>query len=70
MNKRWAVREKPDNADVKKLADELTIDTVLSTLLIHRGITNYEDARYLNAHIQNLHICISAHLHIFIYLLF
>src|ERR1700761_2066514 len=45
MNKRWAVREKPDNADVKKLADELTIDTVLSTMLIHRGITNYEDAR-------------------------
>src|ERR1700761_7906247 len=46
MNKRWAVREKPDNADVKKLADELTIDTVLSTMLIHRGITNYEEARY------------------------
>src|ERR1700761_1732283 len=46
MNKRWAVREKPDNADVKKLADELTIDTVLSTLLIHRGITGYDDARY------------------------
>ncbi len=46
MNKRWAVREKPDNTDVKKLADELTIDTVLSTLLIHRGITNYDDAKY------------------------
>jgi len=46
MNKRWAVRDKPDNEDVKKLADELTIDTVLSTLLIHRGIKNYEDARY------------------------
>ena len=46
MNKRWAVREKPDNEDVKKLADELTIDTILSTLLIHRGIHNYEDARY------------------------
>ncbi len=46
MNKRWAVREKPDNEDVIKLADELTIDTVLSTLLIQRGITNYEDARY------------------------
>jgi single-stranded-DNA-specific exonuclease len=46
MNKRWAVREKPDNEDVIKLAEELTIDTVLSTLLIHRGINNYEDARY------------------------
>jgi single-stranded-DNA-specific exonuclease len=46
MNKRWAVREKPDNEDVIKLADELTIDTVLSTLLIHRGIKNYDDARF------------------------
>ena len=34
MNKRWAVREKPDNEDVIKLAAELNIDTVLSTLLI------------------------------------
>lgn len=46
MNKRWAVREKPDNEDVIKLADELTIDTVLSAMLIQRGIKNYEDARY------------------------
>ena len=46
MNKRWAIRERPDNEDVKKLADELTIDTVLSALLIQRGINNYEDARY------------------------
>jgi single-stranded-DNA-specific exonuclease len=46
MNKRWAIREQSDNEDVIKLADELSIDTVLSTLLIHRGIKNYEDARY------------------------
>jgi single-stranded-DNA-specific exonuclease len=46
MNKRWTVRERPDNKDVKKLADELAIDTVLSTLLIQRGIKTYEDARY------------------------
>jgi len=46
MNKRWAVSEKPNNEDVIKLADELTIDTVLSTLLIHRGIKSYDDARY------------------------
>ncbi|HVV56127.1 MAG TPA: single-stranded-DNA-specific exonuclease RecJ [Mucilaginibacter sp.] len=46
MNKRWAMREKPDNADVKKLAAELNIDPVLSALLIQRGIKNYDDARY------------------------
>jgi single-stranded-DNA-specific exonuclease len=46
MNKRWAVRDEPDNEDVKKLAAELTIDTVLSILLIQRGIKDYEEARY------------------------
>lgn len=46
MNKRWAVRERPDNEDVIKLAAELTIDNVLSAMLIHRGIKNYDDARY------------------------
>ncbi len=46
MNKRWTIREKPNNASVIKLADELHIDTVLSTLLIQRGIENYDDARY------------------------
>ncbi len=46
MNKRWAVREKPDNEDVIKLAGELTIDTVLSAMLIQRGIKSYEEARY------------------------
>jgi single-stranded-DNA-specific exonuclease len=46
MNKRWAIRRRPDNEYVIKLADELNIDTVLSTLLINRGITSYDDARY------------------------
>ena len=46
MDKRWAVREKPDNVDVIKLASELGVDAVLSTLLIYRGINSYEDARY------------------------
>ncbi|MBS1525734.1 MAG: single-stranded-DNA-specific exonuclease RecJ [Bacteroidetes bacterium] len=46
MNKRWAFGEKPDNADVKKLADELAIDPVLSTLLIQRGIHSFDGARY------------------------
>jgi len=46
MNKRWAVREKPDNEDVIKLADALGIDTVLSSMLIHRGIKDYDEARY------------------------
>jgi single-stranded-DNA-specific exonuclease len=46
MNKRWAVRDNADEEEVNKLAAELNIDPVLSTLLIHRGIRTFEEARY------------------------
>ncbi|MBS1530882.1 MAG: single-stranded-DNA-specific exonuclease RecJ [Bacteroidetes bacterium] len=46
MNKRWAVRDKPGNEDVIKLAGELNIDPVLSALLINRGISTFDDAKY------------------------
>jgi single-stranded-DNA-specific exonuclease len=45
MNKRWTIREMPDPNTVENLAGILNIDTVLSTLLIHRGITSYDEAR-------------------------
>ncbi|MEO6150475.1 MAG: single-stranded-DNA-specific exonuclease RecJ [Mucilaginibacter sp.] len=46
MNKRWQVRQKANDEEVKRLAAELNIEPVLSNLLINRGIDNYEDARY------------------------
>ena len=46
MNKRWSVRTRPGNADVIKLASELNIDPVLSALLIQRGITSFDEAKY------------------------
>ena len=46
MNKRWAVRDNANYEAVSKLAAELKIDTVLSTLLINRGVNNFEEARY------------------------
>jgi single-stranded-DNA-specific exonuclease len=45
MNKRWAVRDNADEEDVQKLAAGLNIDAVLSRLLIHRGIKDFDDAR-------------------------
>lgn len=45
MNKRWTIREMPDPNVVENLAGILNIDTVLSTLLIYRGITSYDEAR-------------------------
>ncbi len=44
MNKRWAIRDDADHELVKSLAAALKIDPVLSRLLVHRGITTYEDA--------------------------
>jgi single-stranded-DNA-specific exonuclease len=46
MQKRWAIRENTDEEAISQLAAELTIDPVLSKLLVQRGITNYDDARY------------------------
>lgn len=45
MNKRWAVRDNADEQAARDLAASLNIDTVLSTLLVNRGITSFEDAR-------------------------
>ncbi|MCO5945368.1 single-stranded-DNA-specific exonuclease RecJ [Mucilaginibacter flavidus] len=45
MNKRWAIRDNADEQLVNELAAALKIDAVLSTLLVHRGIKSYEDAR-------------------------
>ncbi len=46
MNKRWAIREVPAIDDINHLAAELNIDPVLSTLLLHRGIKTFEEAKY------------------------
>ncbi len=45
MNKRWAIRDNADEQEIQALAAALNIDTVLSSLLIHRGIKSYEEAR-------------------------
>jgi single-stranded-DNA-specific exonuclease len=45
MNKRWSVRDNADEEEVNALAAALTIDTVLSSLLINRGIKTFDDAR-------------------------
>jgi single-stranded-DNA-specific exonuclease len=56
MQKRWSLRAKPGNAEVIKLATELNIDPVLSTLLLHRDITDFEEARsFFRPEISHLH---------------
>jgi len=45
MNKRWAVKDNADEEEINSLAAALSIDVVLSKLLIQRGIRTYEEAR-------------------------
>ncbi len=56
MNKRWAIKDDADEQEVQQLAEALSIDPVLSKLLIHRGINTYEDARlFFRPDILHLH---------------
>ncbi|RYY36204.1 MAG: single-stranded-DNA-specific exonuclease RecJ [Sphingobacteriaceae bacterium] len=56
MNKRWALRPDVSEDNVKRLAAELNIDSVLSKLLVDRGIKTYDDARwFFRPDIRHLH---------------
>ena len=46
MEKRWAQVEQGEKEISEKLARELNIDHCLAKILVQRGITNFEEARY------------------------
>lgn len=46
MEKRWAQVEQGNQTTITALAQELNIDTCLAKILVQRGITNFEEARY------------------------
>ena len=46
MEKRWAQVEQGVKETSESLARELNIDECLAKILVQRGITNFEDARY------------------------
>ncbi len=45
QNKRWNLKEAPDEKSVLSLADSLTISNILSILLLQRGIKNFYEAK-------------------------
>ena len=56
MQKRWVERELENLAAIAALQDSLKIDKVLVSLLVKRGITNYEDARsFFRPDLSELH---------------
>ena len=42
---RWTLKPKPNPETVKNLADSLQIDAPIASLLVQRGIENFEDAK-------------------------
>ena len=54
--KRWIIREDYDVEIVNKLAEELGVDEIIATLLVERGITNFEEARrFFRPSLEHLH---------------
>ena len=45
IQKRWKDKDQPQAEATTRLASELGIDSILSTLLVQRGITTYDDAK-------------------------
>ncbi|PAW91967.1 single-stranded-DNA-specific exonuclease RecJ [Mucilaginibacter sp. MD40] len=46
MDKRWVLKDEADREIVSKLSAELNISPVLANILVQRGITSFEEARY------------------------
>lgn len=45
MTRAWKIKANGHAEDIRRLADELSVDPVVATLLVQRGITTFEKAR-------------------------
>ena len=53
---RWILKAKPEQEKIEVLKKGLQVDSLVATLLIQRGIENYEDARlFFRPRFQDLH---------------
>ncbi|CAL2078629.1 single-stranded-DNA-specific exonuclease [Tenacibaculum sp. 190524A05c] len=53
---RWKLKSKPDSATTKKLANELSINTKLASILVQRGITSFDEAKhFFRPSLEDLH---------------
>lgn len=56
MDKRWVFKDKGDPQTIERLAGELNISSVLSSLLVQRGITTFDQAkRFFRPSLDNLY---------------
>lgn len=56
MQKRWLIKDASDKDTVKKLQHELNVSEIISKMLVHRGITTYDQAEeFFNPSLEKLH---------------
>jgi len=44
MQKRWLIKDASNKETVQKLQHELNVSQIISEMLVHRGITSYDEA--------------------------
>ncbi len=53
---RWTIKSKPEKEKVQKLQNELQIDELIATLLVQRGVDNYDQAKtFFRPSLNDLH---------------
>ena len=53
---RWTIKSKPEKEKVQKLQSELQIDELIATLLVQRGVENYDQAKtFFRPSLNDLH---------------
>ncbi|WP_396168442.1 single-stranded-DNA-specific exonuclease RecJ [Flavobacterium sp.] len=53
---RWTIKTKPEKEKVQKLQSELQIDELIATLLLQRGVENYDQAKtFFRPSLDDLH---------------
>ena len=56
IEKKWILKECPDQEAARELASELGVAPVLAELLVQRGVTTFADARsFFRPDLANLH---------------
>lgn len=56
MQKRWTYKPKPDSQAVERLAQSINVNPYISTLLIQRGVTDFNEAkRFFRPELTHLH---------------
>jgi single-stranded-DNA-specific exonuclease len=53
---RWTLKSKPEKEKIQKLQNELNVDETIATLLLQRGVENYEQAKtFFRPSLNDLH---------------